>query len=260
MTSYGLYSNDMESPSKVWDHVWRVSDRARAWSCHGHYWLSMNLISFDIEQGREPQTHSTGVQESLCSHSDKVEENEYETKKNNDEDSSSESSVTQKDIKEQQRECRICLLAEDDDSLVQPCLCKGSLQWAHVSCLQSWVHERRQLMCEICKSTYKEEYLPTLENAMYTSRYHNVSTTQSVADGGRRRRMLKTFVIVSSIVVALTAALVILGLNANDHTWAAIALRVLAFGLPMLIILRCILLWYQGRTIYTWTRKRPARV
>ncbi len=209
----------------------------------------MNSITYDLEQGREPQPQPTGVQEPLSFQ--RVEENEHETKKNNDGDSSSISSLAKQESEEMPRECRICLSTDESDSMVQPCLCKGSLQWAHESCLQSWVHERRQLMCEICKSTYKEEYLPTLQNELCTSDHHTVSTSQSVADRSRRRRMLKTFAIVSSIVVVLTAALVLLGLNANDHTWAAIALRVLAFGLPMLIILRCILIWYQGRTVYS---------
>ena len=209
----------------------------------------MNPITSDIEQGIDIEPQQIRVQEPLFS-VDKVETNEHKTKKNIDDDSSSVSSLSQKGKKEQERECRICLSTEESPSLVfcQPCGCKGSLEWAHVSCLQSWVHERRQLMCEICKSTYKEEYLPTLENELYTTQH---IVTQPVAGDGRTRRVLKTFVIVTLVVVTLTTALVILGLNANDHTWAAIALRVIAFGLPMLIILRCVILWYQGRTIYS---------
>ena len=175
-----------------------------------------------------------------------VEKNEYKN------DDKSVASSHHEDTKEHQKECRICLSTEDGDLMVQPCMCKGSLQWAHVSCLQSWVHERRQLLCEICKSTYKEEYLPTLENELYTR--HSQSTMESgqptAEDRSRRRRMLKTFVIVTVIVLTLIATLVVLGLNANNHTWAAIALRVIAFGLPMIIILRCFLLWFQGRGVY----------
>lgn len=163
------------------------------------------------------------------------------------------SSSYQDEETKQVKECRICLSTEEGPSqvMVQPCMCKGSLKWAHVSCLQSWVHERRQLMCEICKSIYKEEYLPTLEHELHPTHRTQPSRQSSATEQARRRRALKTFIIVTIVVVTLTTTLVILGLNANNHTWAAICLRVIAFGLPMLIILRCILLWYQGRTIYS---------
>lgn len=157
-----------------------------------------------------------------------------------------------------QKECRICLSTEESPSLVfvEPCMCKGSLRWAHVSCLQSWVHERRQLMCELCKSAYKEEYLPRLEHALYAASHHAVSgldgqQQQTQGIEARRKKVLRTVVITAIVVITVTSLLVVLGLNASDHIWAAICLRVIAFGLPLLIILRCILLWYQARTVYS---------
>ncbi len=49
------------------------------------------------------------------------------------------------------RECRIC---GDEDSagspLVSPCACKGSIQHAHAACIQRWIDEKGDLVCELC--------------------------------------------------------------------------------------------------------------
>lgn len=65
--------------------------------------------------------------------------------------------------------CRICLLegAGEDDPLIAPCNCKGSIEHVHVKCLRHWIKGRlnisdnpsgsyffRPLACELCKGVY----------------------------------------------------------------------------------------------------------
>eukprot|EP00916_Digyalum_oweni_P006447 GHVL01011059.1.p1 GENE.GHVL01011059.1~~GHVL01011059.1.p1 ORF type:complete len:518 (+),score=107.68 GHVL01011059.1:182-1735(+) len=67
--------------------------------------------------------------------------------------------------------CRICLQdgqVEEDDPLIAPCSCKGSIGWVHLNCLRRWIDGRRSkdqgttphsfyyapLQCELCKKTY----------------------------------------------------------------------------------------------------------
>jgi len=66
--------------------------------------------------------------------------------------------------------CRICLLEgqADDDPLVSPCRCSGSIQYIHLACLRHWIsgllnldQEQatrslfvRQLSCELCQAPY----------------------------------------------------------------------------------------------------------
>jgi hypothetical protein len=65
--------------------------------------------------------------------------------------------------------CRICLLEgpADDDPLIAPCNCKGSIEYVHLACLRHWIKGRlnlsdttsgsffyRPLTCELCKSAY----------------------------------------------------------------------------------------------------------
>lgn len=65
--------------------------------------------------------------------------------------------------------CRICLLEGpgDDDPLIAPCKCKGSIEYVHLRCLRYWIRGRlnisdnpngsyfyQPLACELCKAVY----------------------------------------------------------------------------------------------------------
>eukprot|EP00397_Hematodinium_sp_SG-2012_P011606 GEMP01011750.1.p1 GENE.GEMP01011750.1~~GEMP01011750.1.p1 ORF type:complete len:443 (+),score=66.14 GEMP01011750.1:26-1330(+) len=70
--------------------------------------------------------------------------------------------------------CRICLMegSEEDDPLIRPCACKGSIEAIHLQCLRHWINGRlqfdgnhdgenvqnsyvyRPLNCELCKTAY----------------------------------------------------------------------------------------------------------
>lgn len=81
--------------------------------------------------------------------------------------------------------CRICLLegSGEDDPLIKPCNCKGSIEYVHLGCLRHWIKGRlnlsdtpsgsyfyRPLACELCKTVYPayiqqndEKRLPLVE-------------------------------------------------------------------------------------------------
>jgi len=65
--------------------------------------------------------------------------------------------------------CRICLLEGpgEDDPLITPCQCKGTIEYVHLGCLRHWIRGRlnlsdqpsgsyfyRPLACELCKTVY----------------------------------------------------------------------------------------------------------
>jgi RING-variant domain len=53
--------------------------------------------------------------------------------------------------------CRICLEDEDQDSMIAPCLCKGSMKWVHRSCLDEWrrnEQDRAFSQCTECHFQY----------------------------------------------------------------------------------------------------------
>ncbi|KAE8726106.1 RING/FYVE/PHD zinc finger superfamily protein isoform 2 [Hibiscus syriacus] len=56
-------------------------------------------------------------------------------------------------------ECRIC---QDEDSiknLEAPCLCSGSLKFAHRKCVQRWCDEKGDIICEICHQSFEPGYM-----------------------------------------------------------------------------------------------------
>lgn len=73
-------------------------------------------------------------------------------------------------------ECRICLEIEetDDNRLVTPCSCTGSVQYIHVKCFKVWIekkcvdakikseiYSKKGIDCQICKEKYCYEYETT---------------------------------------------------------------------------------------------------
>ncbi|XP_074595728.1 uncharacterized protein LOC141850886 [Brevipalpus obovatus] len=57
----------------------------------------------------------------------------------------------------EQAECRICLQSELVKNLLQPCLCKGSQQYAHGECLKQWMDIKRSGVCGVCKTIYSDK-------------------------------------------------------------------------------------------------------
>ncbi|KAI9286001.1 hypothetical protein BC943DRAFT_322310 [Umbelopsis sp. AD052] len=65
---------------------------------------------------------------------------------------------------EDQIHCRICLMLSNEnyhepmafDPLIRPCLCKGSMAYVHLQCLQRWRKEsfKNQFTCEVCHYQY----------------------------------------------------------------------------------------------------------
>lgn len=49
-------------------------------------------------------------------------------------------------------ECRVCL--QSDGILIQPCGCRGTVAWAHESCIREWSHRANRTYCECCQEMY----------------------------------------------------------------------------------------------------------
>ena len=113
---------------------------------------------------------------------------------------------TQKDIfsklEKMKRVCRICYLEEDEkeeNPLVQPCICAGSMKFIHLSCLRKWVSTRscvkidtspdcsifliKPVECELCKTKfpdfikYEKRLLPVID---FSQEFENYLTLESL--------------------------------------------------------------------------------
>ena len=78
-------------------------------------------------------------------------------------------------IEKKNKVCRICYIEEDDpenNPLLQPCLCSGSMKYIHLLCLKHWISTRscekidtttycmvyiiKQVECELCKAKFPD--------------------------------------------------------------------------------------------------------
>jgi len=60
----------------------------------------------------------------------------------------------------EEKTCRVCFGDEDGGPLVQPCACRGSVQWIHVHCLEQWrrtgPREDAAYRCGQCMDYYRD--------------------------------------------------------------------------------------------------------
>ena len=50
--------------------------------------------------------------------------------------------------------CRICYDGDQEEPLISPCDCKGSIQWSHRRCLYEWLAIDGRDSCELCTCVY----------------------------------------------------------------------------------------------------------
>lgn len=88
-------------------------------------------------------------------------EDQYE---NQSEEEEIKDEVKEEDNEENKNEeliCRFCQCeGTDDNKLVHPCKCKGSVKWVHEECLRTWLRQSHKVQCELCgyKYVFKRGY------------------------------------------------------------------------------------------------------
>mmetsp|Transcript_10915 Transcript_10915/g.11058 ORF Transcript_10915/g.11058 Transcript_10915/m.11058 type:complete len:95 (-) Transcript_10915:924-1208(-) len=81
--------------------------------------------------------------------------------------------MNQSRMSENQSLCRICFSDHhsDEDPLISPCKCAGSLKHVHLVCLRTWLSRKENVMmtdavisyswrafhCELCKSEFNDK-------------------------------------------------------------------------------------------------------
>ena len=55
------------------------------------------------------------------------------------------------------KSCRICLEStlDPEDQWIEPCSCRGTVQWVHHECLKIWIQVSDRKTCDICNSEYR---------------------------------------------------------------------------------------------------------
>lgn len=88
------------------------------------------------------------------------------------------------------RECRICLTTDNQQDIVEPCGCTGTVQFAHLECLRCWCVENLALKCEICGSVYKNNVVEALMSTLVEAQDRQVAAQGLSDDYGIRLDVL----------------------------------------------------------------------
>ena len=51
--------------------------------------------------------------------------------------------------------CRICHSGSEEEELIAPCRCMGTVKYAHQSCILNWISKSGHPNCELCKYKFK---------------------------------------------------------------------------------------------------------
>ncbi|BFG06104.1 E3 ubiquitin-protein ligase MARCH4 [Drosophila madeirensis] len=113
--------------------------------------------------------------------------------------------------------CRICHNADNPEQLVSPCLCKGSLTYVHVHCLERWISTSRCTICELCQFQYNTEQ---------TLRYSCLQSLRIWYSRAMSRRALQEdcqmFTLLTLVAFGIIGTLLV-GIQyyaANNQSWA----------------------------------------
>ena len=130
-------------------------------------------IKMIIKQGKVLENNNNIANNEEKSNESKV---RNEEKENNSDNGDNNSEFYEKQKISKNNICRICFMEEDDkenNPLLDPCICAGSMKFIHIKCLQHWISSKcytkietmnkncqiykiKPLECELCKTPFPD--------------------------------------------------------------------------------------------------------
>ncbi|XP_022184544.1 uncharacterized protein LOC111043803 [Nilaparvata lugens] len=104
--------------------------------------------------------------------------------------------------------CRICQTAISTEKLISPCLCKGSMAFVHLSCLERWLNQSGRDSCELCTFRYEAEQ---------TRRYSLLEGLRIWFRHPRHLSQLKSDIMMALVLTGVTAILVGISLGGMKY-------------------------------------------
>ncbi|KAL1432499.1 hypothetical protein MTO96_013254 [Rhipicephalus appendiculatus] len=89
--------------------------------------------------------------------------------------------------------CRICHEGDQDEPLVSPCSCSGTMGFVHVSCLEHWLNNQNVDFCEVCGQRFPMAAQPRRVLRFF----HWVSQS----DGPLQRALLSDLLVLTTMII-----------------------------------------------------------
>ncbi|XP_070385496.1 E3 ubiquitin-protein ligase MARCHF8-like [Dermacentor albipictus] len=98
--------------------------------------------------------------------------------------------------------CRICHEGDQENPLVSPCSCTGTIGFVHVSCLEPWLNERNVDICELCGEHFQMAAQPISARRFFDHVWRS--------EGRLRQVLLSDLVYLAMVTLAMAFSLVML--------------------------------------------------
>jgi len=165
--------DDSRSPESFW-HVLDRDDNTNGYALKINDVIKLGRVMFKINQIKlsqdrqmqNPNPYESSLADSIRNHMQKAGLNEELIKASDQ--------VTEVPRASVGAICKICLseIQEEDDPLLSPCHCTGSVKYVHLKCIQNWVQSKlstqeqknivtifwKSLSCELCKHKLSLKY------------------------------------------------------------------------------------------------------
>nr|XP_050022940.1 E3 ubiquitin-protein ligase MARCHF3-like [Dermacentor andersoni] len=153
--------------------------------------------------------------------------------------------------------CWICHEGDEEDPLVSPCSCSGTMGFVHVSCLEHWRNEQNVGYCELCGQPFHVAAQP---KSMFWFLHY---VWQS--EGHQRLALLSDLFYLAMVTSAIVFSLVMLvaalgGIQSEGVVWR-FAIVVLVGSAFLAYCLQCSfqMVRNQYHSFSTWHFANPAR-
>ncbi|KAH6946374.1 hypothetical protein HPB50_013198 [Hyalomma asiaticum] len=136
--------------------------------------------------------------------------------------------------------CRICHDGDEEEPLVSPCKCSGSIRFVHVSCIEHWLNEMNVDICELCGQRFQMAAQPNIAKQFL----HWISLREAQLQRALLRDVLVWAMMTVGTLIALAIMLQVAFSEASqrDSVLRTFILSVLAF-------IKCALIGFGTATI-----------
>ena len=96
--------------------------------------------------------------------------------------------------------CRICQSHSNQEVLISPCNCKGTLAHVHLPCLERWLNQASRTYCELCMYRF---------NSVQTLRYSCLQSMCLWIQHPRNRSHFQSDVVIAALLTTVTIGLMV---------------------------------------------------
>ncbi|KAH6948592.1 hypothetical protein HPB50_025188 [Hyalomma asiaticum] len=139
------------------------------------------------------------------------------------------------------RMCRFCHDGDEEEPLVSPCKCSGTIRFVHASCMEHWLNQRNVDFCDLCGERFQMAAQPSVA----TQFFHWISRREA-----QLQRALLRDALVWAVVTTGTAIVYAMILHVALSLASQRESVLCTFLLSLLAVINCALIGFATATFH----------